>query len=120
MSKETHLEKAMQWVSKRNTLSIKSRFSNDDYDATQVFVSKNSDKTIQPDISFVSSEGTRSYLEIAIKTEDAESLVTRWKLLSTMASIKRGKLYILTPRGHKVFTQKLVEQHNIKASIYSI
>ncbi len=120
MSKETHLEKAMEWVSKRKTLSVRSRFGEGELEPTQFFHSKSTETKIQPDISFVSPNGAKSYTEIALKTEDARDKVTRWKLLSLLATSRKGKLFLLTPKGHKMFTQKLVEDHKIVATIYSI
>ncbi|MBQ4820529.1 hypothetical protein [Aquimarina sp. MMG016] len=49
-----------------------------------------------------------------------KKLVIKWKVLSFMAGMKRGKLHLLAPKGHKAFTQRLVKQHNINAMVHSI
>ena len=118
MSKATYFEKALEWVSKKSSNTIKAQFEG--YDPPQTFKNKNSGDGVQADISFETHGGARSYTEIALKTDEPQDLVTRWKLLSIMAEMKSGKLYLLTPKGHKMFTQKLVDTYNIKATIHSI
>lgn len=118
MSKQIYFEKAMEWVSKKTTSSVKAM--TEGFDPPQEFKNNNSGEGIQPDISFVTSDGSKSYTEIVLKSDPPRQLVTRWKLLSMMATMKRGKLYLLAPKGHKMFAQKLIQTYNIKATIHSI
>lgn len=116
--KATYFDKALEWVAKKPTSSVKAQLEG--YDPPQIFKNKNSGEGVQADISFESHAGARSYTDIALKTDEPQELVTRWKLLSIMAGMKNGKLYLLTPKGHKMFTQKLVDTYNINATIHSI
>ncbi|MGB0521717.1 MAG: hypothetical protein ACPGJS_02095 [Flammeovirgaceae bacterium] len=118
MTKHEYLEKALTWVKKRASVSIKAK--NNGYDDPQVFTSRASQEKVQADFSFITRKGEKHYTDIALKSEKPQRLVTRWKLLSTMASLKDGKLHLLTPRGHKSFTRKLVQEYNIRAAIYSL
>ncbi|MHA7058188.1 hypothetical protein ACWGOQ_0013280 [Aquimarina sp. M1] len=118
MEKETYLEKALAWAEKRATISLKA--VPDGYEDPKVFRSTKTDLKIQPDMSFVTHGGSKHFSDIALKNEDDKTLVVRWKLLGFMAQMKRGKLHLLAPRGHKSFTEKLVARHNINAVIHSI
>ena len=118
MLKQSHLEQGINWISKKSTISIKAQL--DGYEEPKVFRNKETGEEIQADFSFITQGGAKSYTDIAIKTDDPQKLVTRWKLLSTMASLKKGKLYLLAPKGHKMFTQKLVNDYNINATIHSL
>ncbi|MBT8220175.1 MAG: hypothetical protein KJP00_10130 [Bacteroidia bacterium] len=118
MSKEIYHDKAMAWVSKKSSAVIRANLEG--YDPPKVFKNKDTGEEIQADFSFESSGGSKSYTEIALKSDSPQSLVTRWKLLSLMASMKQGKLHLLAPKGHKMFTQKLVDQYNINAIVHSL
>lgn len=118
MSKENYFDKGIEWVSKKASNTFKA--SVDGYEPTKVFRNKSTGYEIQPDFSFETLGGSKSYTEIAIKSDSPQKLVTRWKLLSLMAAMKQGKLYLLAPKGHKMFTQKLVDKNNINATINSL
>ena len=57
--------------------------------------------------------GAKSYIEIALKTDDKKAMISKWKLLGTLAARKGGKLYLLAARGHKSFAEKIVQNHNL-------
>ena len=116
--KEKHFETSIQWLTKKSASSIKT--NSEGYEAPKSFTNKETGEKIQPDFSFETQSGYTSFTDIALKSESPRKLVTRWKLLSMMANAKRGKLHLLTPKGHKMFTKKLVDNHNINALIHSI
>ena len=117
MSKEKYLDKVITWVEKRKISSLKSSFEG--YEAPKIFTNQATQEQVQPDVSFTIDNATH-YSEIALKCEDTRRLVTRWKLLSTMANVKKGQLHLFAPKGHKIFTKKLVEDNNIDALIHSL
>jgi hypothetical protein len=118
MLKQIYIDKAINWISKKSTISIKAKLES--YEPPKIFTNKETGEVVQADFSFVTQGGSKSYTEIALKSEMPRKLVTRWKLLSLMASLKSGKLYLLTPKGHKMFTKKLIDTYNINALIYDI
>lgn len=118
MSKESYFDKATEWVSKKSENSFKAKI--DGLDEPKVFKNKVTGEEIQADFSFQTLSGKKSYTEIALKSDSPQKLVTRWKLLSLMASMKQGKLFLLAPKGHIMFTKKLVDNYNINAIIHSL
>lgn len=118
MGKENYFKKALDWVQKKSISSLKAM--TEGYEAPKVFTNTSTSETVQADISFTTQGGARHFTEIALKTDNTRKLVTRWKLLSVMASLKRGKLHLLAPKGHKMFTQKLVQRYNINALIHTL
>lgn len=116
--KNTELyERAIQWAKKNGFSNIKA--NTEEYDTPGGFTRKDSDDEYIPDISGVRLRG-KSYVEIALKTEANDQQISKYKLLSTMASIKSGKLYLLAPKGHKAYIDKIVKQYNINADVVSI
>lgn len=110
--------KAMEWVSIRSNGQFKANF--EEHERPASFTNKDSEESFMPDISFSSHGGGRSFTEIAVKQVDEKLLVSRWKLLATIATVSNGKLFLLTPKGHKLFTQRLVDAHSINAVVKSI
>ena len=118
MSKKDYLSRALEWANKKSISNLKA--TAEGYDEPGSFVNQSTEEVIQPDISFVTSGGSKHYSVIALKEDDIQELVTKWKLLSLQASVKNGKLHLLAPKGHKMFTQRLVNKYNINALVYSI
>lgn len=116
--KEKHFEISLDWISKKSATSIKT--NSEGYEAPKSYTNKETGEKIHPDFSFQTQSGYTCFTEIALKSESPRKLVTRWKLLSLMANAKRGKLHLLAPKGHKMFTKKLVDNHNINAIVHSI
>lgn len=111
------LTKAVELVESRGFNEIKTDL--DGYDDPVAFNQKKEDTIYKADISAVNSHG-KFYFEIAQKTEDVTHLVSKWKLLSTVASMKNGGLNILVPYGHNRFVQDLMDQYNIDATIIKL
>lgn len=118
MDKSPYKETALDWATSKSKGEMKANFEG--YEKPYAYSSQSSDKEVCPDITFENRRGGKSITEIALKVEDVQPLVTRWKLLGTMADMKRGNLYLLAPRGHKMFTKRLVDQYGINAQIVSI
>lgn len=118
MSKEKYLDKVITWVEKRKISSLKTALEGG-YEDPKIFTNQATQEQVQPDVSFTIDNATH-YSEIALKCEDTRRLVTRWKLLSIMANVKKGQLHLFAPKGHKIFTKKLVEDNNIDALIHSL
>lgn len=111
------LEKSVELVKSRGFDEIKT--SLEGYDDPISFSQKKEDNQYQPDITAINNRG-KFYFEIAQKTEDVQKLVSKWKLLSTVAGMKNGGLNILVPYGQNKFTQELVDQYNINANLIKL
>ena len=118
MSKQDYLQAAVAWAEKKVVTDLKA--SLDGYEAPKSFFNRTANIQVEPDITFKTSNGGKHYTEIALKSEAEQDLVTKWKFLSTLASMKNGKLHLLAPKGHKMFTNKLVTDYNIDAQVHSL
>jgi hypothetical protein len=118
MDKERYLEKAVKWAERKAVVSLKS--ISEGYESPKVFVSKTTQDEIQADLSFVTSGGVKHYSVVALKNENQKKTVAKWKVLSFLASMKRGNLHLLAPDGHKSYTLKLVNKFNINAVIHML
>ncbi len=61
--------------------------------------------------------GRKSYFELMLKTKRVRPLVTKLKLLSKLAGFRRGKLFLIVPRGHYAFTNRVLKKYPVKAKI---
>lgn len=110
-------ESAIAWAKKHGFKSIKANTEN--YETPSKFTRPNEEPPVIPDITGIQTT-SKCYVEIAQKSEDVQRVISKWKLLSRMAEVKGGKLFLLAPRGHKAFTDKIVEKHSLNARVVSI
>jgi hypothetical protein len=111
------MDSALLKVKRTGFEEIKSVSS--DYESPFQFKMKDSDIEFTPDITARNRRG-KHYFEIAQKTDDVNQIVSKWKLLSTMADLKNGQLNILVPFGQNKFTEQLVLEHDIKANLIKL
>jgi hypothetical protein len=111
MVKEPYFPQALTWAQKRGIYDIKANW--EDYEMPSQFSKKDDEETpFIPDITGRST-GRKVYVEIAVKTDDVEHSISKWKLMSTLASMKGGKLILLAPKGHKAFVNRMLKKHQL-------
>ncbi len=112
-------EKAVEWVKRKGYSKVKANL--DDFEKPTSFKQPggDDDDMITPDITAV-MRGNKCYFEIALKSDDKREVVTKWKLLDRLASMKEGKFYLFTPHGHRAFADRLVKKHDINAVLVSL
>tara|TARA_R110000772_G_scaffold180002_3_gene291292 strand:+ start:737 stop:1093 length:357 start_codon:yes stop_codon:yes gene_type:complete len=118
MNKHRYIEKAVEWAKKKTAISLKS--VSEGYENPQIFTSKTTQEEIQADLSFLTHGGVKHYSVVALKNEDPKKTIAKWKVLSFLASMKRGKLHLFAPSGHKKYTEKLVNNHDINAVVHTL
>jgi hypothetical protein len=114
MSKNDLFEKAISWAEKKGFSSIKANFG--EYEAPVQYTKSGEEETFTPDITG-RKRGGKSYFEIALKADNMQREITKWKLLSTLSAIKGGRLFLLAPSGHKAFVERLIKKHNLNAKL---
>ncbi len=109
--KDKLFNQAINWVISKGFEDI--RANTDDYDSPIPFLKPNGDNHIMPDITG-KKYGNKSYIEIVTKDDSTQSLITKWKLLSAVASRKGGLLYLLASRGYKAFADNIVKTNHLQ------
>ena len=110
MAKKEYFPKAINWAKRQGYTSIKANF--DGFNQPSQFTQTESNTTFSPDVTG-HKFGKKVYIEIATKTENIQREISKWKLLSTIARIKGGKLFLLAPKGHKAFVEKIVKTYKL-------
>lgn len=105
------------YVSPRGFKDIRANIEN--FETPARLSREEKDNAFIPDITGVLN-GRKSYFEVALKTEKIRQVVTKWKLLSTIARFKRGKFILLVPSGHYAFTNRLLKKYPIEAKVVKI
>ena len=111
------IEHAIQWVKKRGYHDIKANV--DSYEDPVQYRSADDGEPMIPDVTALQSN-RKSYFEIAMKSDNMTATISKWKLLSTLAQRKGGKLFLLAPKGHKAFAEKLAKQYQLSAEIVAL
>ncbi|MBL3658163.1 hypothetical protein [Fulvivirga sediminis] len=91
-----------------------------EFDTPAKLVNQNNNDVFIPDITAKSKSGKKAYFELSNKVKDTQKLVNKWKLLSTMATIKDGAFQIFVPHGAMKFTKDLVTKYSISAELIKI
>ncbi len=117
MDKQKYITKAIDWAKKRGYSAIKA--NHEEFETPTQFTKPNEDQPYIPDVTG-RKRNKKIYIEVATKTEDTRRRITKWKLLSTLASMKGGKFFLLAPHGHKAFTQRLMDKYNLNAQLVYI
>lgn len=69
-----------------------------------------------PDITGTKN-GRKFYFEVAIKNRKIADTISKWKLLSQLASLRDGKFYLLVPKGNFAFVRRLLSKYSVEAQI---
>lgn len=109
--KDKYLDKAINWAKKKGFTKLKANLT--DYETPRSFSQSNSEEVITPDVTGV-KRGKKSFIEIALKDENKQAIISKWKLFSMLAERQGGILYLLTIRGHKSFAETIIKNHNLK------
>lgn len=109
--------KALNWTQKRGFSDIKANFG--DFERPTTYSKPHEDASYIPDITAQRS-GSKCYIEIATKDENSERNISKWKLLSTLTSMRGGKLFLLAPKGHKAFVERVIRDYRINADLVNM
>ncbi|WP_236975163.1 hypothetical protein [Membranihabitans maritimus] len=115
--KRDYIEKAVEYAKGKGFKEFKAKI--DEYDDPKAFTKVSSDNEVLPDFT-AKRRGKKHYFDIAMKTDNVQALVTKWKLLNQLAEIKNSKLILFAPRGHKAFTERLTKQYKIDADVLAL
>ena len=102
--------KALAWAESKGFKEIKANV--DDFETPATFTSPGQKVAFIPDITG-ELYGRKSYIEIALKEGDKQTLISKWKLFCALAARKGGNLYLLASRGNKTFADNIVKSHNL-------
>lgn len=113
-------EKAADWVRRKGYSTVKVNIDAEDFEKpASLSHAGEAETVITPDLTAM-MRGNKCYFDIALKTDDKRSLVTRWKLFDRLAAMREGKLVLFTPHGHRAFVQRLVKGNEINAVLVNL
>ena len=112
MNKHKYIAKALNWAKSRRFTNIKANLEEEDIEKPKSFSRKDKDSSLVPDLTG-NKLSKKIYVEVALKVENIQKVVSKWKLLSTLASRKGGRLYLLAPRGHKAFAERILNKYDL-------
>ncbi len=81
--------------------------------------SKDSEEYFIPDCTG-EVNGRKSYFELGMKSDNERELVTKWRLLSSLASYKHGKLYLALPPGPLACTDRILAEYPLQAAVFTL
>ncbi len=114
---DSFAEQVINYAVKSGYQDIKADFTG--YTAPASLSMVSSDLTLTPD--FTAHRGDdKYYFELVVKNEREEeqrTLISKWKVLESVAKMKGGCLRLFVPRGSYKFATELLQQHQIEAEL---
>ena len=114
---ESLREEVVNWVKNNRFSDIKANLEG--HSIPTSYSKPGEDQPYVPDVTGMKL-GVKSYFEVATKEENPERSIRKWKLLSTLAEMRNGSLFLFAPRGHKAFVTNVVKERNLKAKVISL
>lgn len=112
-------EKAVEIILKKGYGNVKANSEDLELEAPTSYLQPNKEDVFTPDLT-ATYLGRKNYFEISLKTSGVRRLVSKWKLLSSLAKMRHGNFFLLVPRGHVRFTNQLIEEYNIDADLIKL
>ncbi len=112
------IEAGVQFLRKKGFKGIKADIL-EEYENPKSLVKSSTQEPFTPDITMMKN-GRRFFCDIALKTDKIRRLVSKWRLMETLAAVKESRLYLLVPKGSLSFTKTLVKQYNINAEVFKL
>lgn len=111
------LSNVIERIKKQGYDNIRADLS--EYEAPYQLIGQTKDVNFTPDVTATKNDG-KAYFEIATKVDNPNDLINKWKLLETLANMKKGIFQIFVPHGHMKFTQEIIRDHNINAQVVKL
>lgn len=112
MSKQTYIHKAAIWAKAHGFVDIMANV--DGYMKPSGYGRQQDGQSFIPDVTAKQFD-QKSYFEVILKTTSMDELVSKLKLLSQLALLGGGELYLLAPKGHLPFAKSVAAESHITA-----
>lgn len=117
MEKQGIIPSVIKWAQSHGFQDIRANMEG--YETPKSYERTHDKQVFTPDVTGFNMFN-KHYLEVSMKTDKLMKDISKWKLLSELASMKGGKLYLMAPRGHVRYTRDVINQYNIPAEVIKI
>ncbi|GAB4020727.1 hypothetical protein GCM10028808_63200 [Spirosoma migulaei] len=115
--KQTYIQRAADWANARGFSDIRANIEG--YEKPISYGRQQDGESFIPDVTGKQFE-QKSYFEVMIKTDQVTSIVSKLKLLSQMATVRGGQLYLMVPKGSLPFTKAMVAESRVTAEVINL
>ncbi|HLU94942.1 MAG TPA: hypothetical protein VKZ54_12485 [Membranihabitans sp.] len=115
--KHDYIEQAIEIAKLKGFKDFRAKL--EDFETPKSFTNVSSEKEVLPDFT-ARRGGKKHYFDIALKTDNIQPLITKWKLLSQLAELKNSHLILFAPRGHKAFAERLTKLYKVRAQVEAL
>ncbi len=113
-------EQVVQWLKSKGYENIRA-VSVEDYDDPASLVRQRDNESFTPRFT-ARKDNRKYYFELAAKKVKAakDRLISKWTLLSEIAEIRDSEFHVFAPYGTFSFTNRVLKNHDIEASVVKI
>lgn len=117
MDKNTYINQVTEWAKAHGYSHIKANANG--FEKPIAYGRQQDGESFVPDATG-KQFGQKSYFEVVLKTNDVNRLMSKLKLLSRLAAIQGGQLYLMVPKGHLPFAKAVVTDCFVVAEIINL
>ena len=117
MNKQAYIRQAADWVIARGFTDIKA--NTDGYERPITYDRQQDGQAFIPDVTG-KQFNQKSYFEVIIDTGEVNHLISKLKLLSQLAAVRGGQLYLMVPKGHQAFAKSVAARSRISAEVVNL
>ena len=117
MSKQVYINQAATWAKAHGFVDIMA--NTDGFPKPNGYGRQQDGQSFIPDVTAKQFE-QKSYFEVVLKTDPADALISKLKLLHQLALLSGGQLYLLAPKGHLPFAKSVAAKSRITAECISL
>lgn len=116
--KEKTAYSAIQLLESKGYKNIKADLP--DFEQPTKFIEKESEQAYAPDLTGQTLLGKDYFAIVDSKDRDENTVVSQWKLLSSIARLKNGKFFLLVTHGYNAYAQKILQSYDIEAHVLKL
>ncbi|GAB3550066.1 hypothetical protein [Spirosoma fluminis] len=114
MNKKAHIQRVADWARSHGFVDIKANA--DGYEKPITYDRQQDGLSFTPDVTG-KQFNQKSYFELVIKTDEIKPLTSKLKLLSQLAAVRGGQLYLMAPKGNLPFAKLMRDSCQISAEL---
>lgn len=115
--KQSYVQRVADWARAHGFVDIRANV--DGYEKPISYDRQQDGESFMPDVTGKQFD-QKSYFEVVIKTNEVTQLVSKLKLLSQLAALRGGQLYLMVPKGNLPFAKTMVVDSRVTAEVINL
>ena len=116
-NKQDYIQRAADWAQASGFTEVRANASG--YEKPITYNRQQDSQSFTPDVTGKQFD-QKSYFDVLVSTADRQQVISRLKLLSQLAAVRGGHLYVMVPKGHQPFAKNIVAECQVAAEVINL